>query len=513
MNNNDTRIKNSVKNSLIGLIGQIIGLILNFVSRTIFINILGMDYLGISGLFTNVLSVLSLAELGFNSAITYSMYKPLADKNEDTITALMSLYKKTYNIIGVIVAVIGVMIIPFLDIIAKGANNVENIILIYILFLLNSVISYFFSYKAAIITADQKNYIVIINQYIFQIIRIIIQTITLILTHSYILYLIIQVSSIFIENLFISKKSDKLYPYLKKNKTKILDIKIKSKIIKNVKAMICHKIGSVAVIGTDNILISAFIGVYWVGIYSNYLLIITAIKNIVNQIFTAITASIGNLNAIETREKQQEVFNNVLFMNFIVYGNCSIILMILINPFIKIWIGNEFVMNYYIVFVIIVNFYITGMRKTTLTFKDAYGLFWNDRFKPLFEAVINLIVSIIMLKIFGIIGVFIGTLASTILTGFWIEPYIVYKYGFKASVNKYFEKYLRYGGVTIITGIISNYLTNWINTNNILCIFIKGIFLAFIINSIFILCFINSNELKYFIRLISKMLSIKPKQI
>lgn len=509
MSNNNTRTKNSIKNSLTGLIGQILGLILNFVSRTIFIKVLNMDYLGVSGLFTNVLSVLSLAELGFSSAIIYSMYKPLADKNEDTISALMNLYKKTYSIIGGIVAGIGIIIIPFLGIITKGMDNIENITLIYVLFLINSVISYFFSYKAAIITADQKNYIVTFNQYFFQIIKILVQTIVLLLTHSYILYLIIQIISTFIENLVISIKANKLYPYLRKNKTKFLDIKIKLEIIKNVKAMICHKIGSVVVIGTDNILISSFVGVYWVGIYSNYLLIITAIKNIVNQMFTAITASIGNLNALETREKQEEVFNNVLFMNFMIYGNCSIVLMILINPFIKIWIGNEFVMNYDIVFLIIINFYVTGMRKTALTFKDAYGLFWNDRFKPLFEAIINLVVSIIMLKLFGIIGVFIGTLTSTILTGFWIEPYIVYKYGLKSSVSKYFKRYFIYGGVTIIAGIISSYLTAWINTNNIVCIFIKGVFLIFIINFIFLLCFINSNELKYFIRLSNKVLPIK----
>lgn len=505
--NEETRTKNSIKNSIFSLTGQIICVILNFISRTIFINILSVDYLGISGLFKNVLSVLSLADLGLSTAIIYSMYKPLAEKDEYKIRALMNLYKKTYTVIGMIVGIIGIGLVPFLGIIVKDINITDNIILIYLMFLSNSVISYFFIYKKSIIMADQKNYICAIIRYLFQMIRILLQLSILALTHNYILYLLMELICTFLENLSTSIKADRLYPFLKKKDVVKLDDDVKGEIVKNTKAMLLQKIGLIIVDGTDNILISLFIGVYWVGLYSNYLIIIEAIDTTIYQIFTSITASIGNLNVLEGSERQLKVFNRVYFMAFYIFANASIILMLFLNPFITFWIGENFIMSEVIVLLIVINFYISGMRIVTVIFKEAYGLFWSDRYRSLLEAVVNLVISIVLLKKLGIAGVFLGTTISSLFIGSSIETYIVYKQGLKVAVGNYFKKYVIYTVVTVLTYFITSKVILLIDCSNFFLLILRGILALIVINVVFLLVFCRTDEFKYYISLISGLIN------
>lgn len=493
------RTKKSIKNIVFALFGQMLNSVITFISRTIFIYILGSNYLGVNGLFTNILSMLSLAELGVGSAIIYSMYKPLADKDEYKISALMNLYSKAYKIIGIIVAVIGIAIIPYLDYIIKDKPNVDNIILIYILFLFDSVLSYYFAYKRSIIIADQKNYLSTINQQTFNIIKFFGQVTILLLTKNYILYLIVQIICNFSSNVFISIKANKLYPFLKLNKKSELNKSEKSLIFRNVRAMMSHKVGGVVVNSTDNILISSFIGVYWVGIYSNYVMITGMINSVLYQVFTALTASVGNLNVTESKEKSKNIFYITFFLNFWIYSFCSICLWILFNPFITLWVGSEFTLSKGVVFVIIVNFFIVGMRQTTIMYNTTLGLFWNDRFKPWFEAGINLIASVILMKYLGILGVFLGTFISTITTSFWVDPYILYKNSFNSGLGKYFLKYFTYCLVTILSGIIATYLSSYIIGNNLLDLIYRLIICLLIPNIINFILFRNTDEFKYII--------------
>lgn len=491
------RTKKSIKNIAFVIGGQLINALITFVSRTIFIYVLGSDYLGINGLFTNILSILSLTELGLGSAIIYSMYKPLAENDEYKISALMNLYSKTYRIIGVIVAILGLSLIPFLDIIISDKPNVSNLTFIYVLFLLDSVLSYYFSYKRSIIIADQKNYLNTINQQVFNIVKFIGQVIILIISKNYILYLLIQIISNFLSNIFISIKANKIYPYLKVNKDACLDQKEKRLIFRNVKAMMSHKVGGVVVNNTDNILISSFVGVHWVGLYSNYVLISGMINSILYQIFTVLTASVGNLNVTESKEKSKQIFYITLFVNFWIYSLCSICLWILFNPFITLWVGEKYIMTNNIVFIIVLNFFIAGMRQTTIMYNTTLGLFWNDRFKPWFEAGINIVASIIFLKLFGMAGVFLGTFISTILTSFWVDPYILYKYGFNGGLLKYFKKYLVYFIVTIISGGITTYVCSIIVGQTIRALMLKLGVCLIIPNLINLIIFFNTEEFRY----------------
>lgn len=499
------RTKKSIKNIGFALGGQLLNSLITFISRTIFIYILGSDYLGINGLFTNILSILSLAELGVGSAIIYSMYKPLANNDEYRISALMNLYSKAYKIIGAIVAIIGITITPFLDYIINDKPNIDNITFIYLLFLLDSVLSYYFAYKRSIIIADQKNYLSTINQQIFNIIKFLGQVTVLLISKNYILYLGVQILSNFLSNIFISIKADSLYPYLKLNKKAELDKEEKALIFRNVRAMMSHKVGGVVVNSTDNILISSFIGVYWVGIYSNYVMITGMINSVLYQIFTALTASVGHLNVTESKEKSKEIFYITFFLNFWIYSFCSICLWILFNPFITLWVGEKFTLSLNIVFIIILNFFIVGMRQTTIMYNTTLGLFWNDRFKPWFEAGINLVASLFFMRILGIAGVFIGTFISTITTSFWVDPYILYKYSFNSGLKNYFKKYFIYFIVTLFSGSITTYIAANINNNNNIVAFIYKLIICLIVpNLINLIIFYRTYEFKYILLKIIK---------
>ncbi|MCM3118460.1 oligosaccharide flippase family protein [Neobacillus sp. MER 74] len=501
------RTKNSIKNTAYGIAGQLIGTILSFISRTLFINILGASYLGINGLFTNILSMLSLAELGVGSAIIYTMYKPLAEKDQTKIKALMRFYATAYKMIGCIVALLGLILLPFLDYLIKDKPNIPNLTVIYLMFLTNSVVTYFFAYKRSIITADQKNYLNTINQVRFMFIQNIIQITLLILTKNYILYLSVQIICSFISNVSISKKVDKIYPFLNIGKKEYLDKDNKKEIFKNIRAMMSHKIGGVVVNGTDNLLISTYVGVYFVGLYSNYIMIISIINSFIYQAFTAVTASIGNLNALEGKEKSYKIFNDVFFINFWLYGFCSISLWILLNPFIGMWIGNKYIMDNYIVLMIVINFFITGMRQTVIAYNSTLGLFWNDRFKPWFEAIINLIASIILLNRLGIVGVFLGTFISTITTSFWVEPYILYKHAFKKGLNIYMKKYALYTLVTIIAAILTQLACSVITTYTFISIVGRGLICFIIPNLIFAMFFYRTSEFIYLKKILVSLTS------
>ncbi|NSB16554.1 lipopolysaccharide biosynthesis protein [Clostridium beijerinckii] len=504
------RTRNSIKNSLIGILGQLFNIGINFISRTLFIQILGANYLGINGLFTNVLSMLSLAELGIGSAITYHMYKPLANDDREKIKSLMYLYAKSYKIIGLIVGIIGISILPFLDLIINDAPNVDNLSIIYVLFLLNSVISYFFAYKTSITIADQKNYIVTIKQQKYLFFQTIVQIGFLALAKNYIFYLIIQITFTFLLNLSISKRADVLYPFLKEKNIEHLTNDEKGMLFKHVAAMMSHRVGGVVVSGTDNILISSFVGVYWVGIYSNYTMIIGMLNKFIEQIFTAITASVGNLNVKESSEKSYDIYKKIFFINFWIYGFCSICLFILINPFIKLWIGSEYMMSIKIIVIILLNFYITGMRKTTITYNTTLGLFWNDRYKPWIEAIINLVASITLISKLGIVGVFLGTFTSTVTTSLWVEPYILFKHGFNKKLRNYFSKYILYAFVTIIAAFITNEATSLCRYSNIYLDFVIKLLICITIpNIVFLLFFIKSYEFGYIKELILEFIRKK----
>lgn len=491
------RSKSSAKNLVVALIGQAFGLIISFIARIIFVKFLSDEYLGLNGLFTNLLTMLSLVELGVGSALVYSLYKPLADGDNEKVKSLMDLYRKAYNIIGGVVLIIGILFIPFYRYLISEVPSISHLDFIYILFVLNTAISYFYSYKRSLIICDQKRYIATIYRYVFYFLLNVFQIIVLFLTHNYILYLITQVVFTWLENICISIKADRMYPYLKDKNIKKLDKKELNTISKNVRAMLFHKIGGVVVNSTDNILISKLVGLIAVGMYSNYYLITSALDTITAQFFNAITASVGNLGACTNSKKVKETFNTTFFLNYLIYGVITVCLLILFNPFIEVWLGKKYLFDFGVVLVITICFYLKGIRKTCLTFKDALGLFWQDRYKPIIESIINLVASIILGIKYGVLGIFMGTIISTVTTSLWIEPYVLYKYYFKENIIDYLYRFIKYTLVVVLTYLIVQKIVILISINGILGLLIKGVVSLILSILIMTIVFIKTNEIKH----------------
>ena len=490
------RTKNSIKNLIFALFGQAFGLIISFLGRIVFVKILTDEYLGLNSLFTNILTMLSLVELGVGSAIVYSLYKPLAVNDKEKIKSLMFLYKKAYTLIGIIIMLLGIISLPFYRYLINEVPDIKNLDLIYFLFVLNTSVSYFYSYKRSLIISDQKRYIATIYRYGFYFILNVVQIIVLLITKNYLLFLIVQVIFTWLENVFVSIKADKMYPYLKEKKVEKLKTTELKKIKQNINAMLFHKIGGVVINSTDNILIAKFIGLVSVGLYSNYYLIINALEIIIIQFFNAIVASIGNLGATRKNSEVKETFDITLFINFVIFGVSSICLLILFNPFIKIWLGKKYVFDFSIVLVIVICFYLKGIRKTCLTYKDALGFFKEDKYKPVIESIINLVSSIILAKYLGLLGIFLGTVISTLTTSIWIEPYVLYKHYFKTSIMDYFKRVFKYVLVTIISYLVTLTLCNLVNINEMVNLIIKLIICLIIPIILYIICFRKTEEFK-----------------
>lgn len=456
------RTKNAIRNLIVAWAGQLALLLCTFVSRSVFVKILSTEYLGISGLFSNILSMLSLVDLGIGVSIAYYLYEPLANKDEKKICQLMNYFKKIYTTIGVIVFIIGVVLTPFLEWFIKEDLTIPHIRFIYVLYVLDSALTYFSAYKTSLINADQKNYIVSFYHNAIRVIQTILAIGLLVVTKDYIAYYSVTLVATVIYNVMITRKANKLYSFLKQNKLEVIDADMKDKIKKNTIAMMCHKIGNVLVNSTDNLLISKFVSIVSVGLYSNYSMILINLNKIVGQIFSAMTASIGNFNVSESDEKKEKLFYTLFFMDFEIYNFCSICLFVLFNPFIVLWLGDKYVMSQTIVLIIVLNNYLQGVRKVVLSFKDACGLFQNDKYKALAESAINLVVSIVLVKYWGIAGVFIGTTVSFVLTCLWIEPLVLFKHGLNASLWKYFKVYILYFVELLVCVGLSYYIASFI---------------------------------------------------
>lgn len=487
-----SRTYNSIKNIVFSLGNQIAIMFLNFFSRAIFIQVLGAEYLGINGLFSDILMMLSLADLGLGSAMIYSFYKPLKENDNIKIVALVNFYRKIYRIIALAVAIIGISLIPFLNDLVNIENPIENLKLYYILFLINSVVSYLFVYKSSVINADQKGYILSTYSTVINIIRIILQTIFLFVTKNYIIYLIIQIFSTFINNLFISYKADKIYPFLKGDNK--LSSEEEKNIFLNIKAVFLYKISGVLINGTDNILISTIVGTVFVGYYSNYNMIISTISRFITTIFSSLNASIGNLMLEEDFEKKYEVFKLLQMFSFIIGIICTICLYILINDFIILWIGENYILDNFTLIAILANFYLSCVLPPIWSYREATGLFIKTKYVMLMTALINIILSVLLGLKFGIGGIILASALAKLSTYFWYEPILLFKTYFNESVKEYFRLHLINFTILLTTSFVTVKITKSILVTGWLSLILKAI-IVFTIPTLICLCiFVRTKE-------------------
>lgn len=405
------RIKNSIINVLISMLAQSTTVILGFITQKIFIGILGTEILGINGLFSNVISMLAIAELGMGTAVIYNLYKPIAEKNEKKIRQLMNFYKSCYRIVATTIVILGLAIMPFISFFVGEVNTSYNIYIIYIVFLLDTVISYLFAYKRSILYADQKNYIINIIHVLYLILTNVSQIIVLQTTQNYIVYLAIRTIMRLLENVLINIITIRKYPYIKEKEKENLDKKEKTTFYKGLKGLVLHKVSWIVIGGTDNLVISGCVGINWVGIYSNYLLITNTIEQFVAQMFSSITGSVGNLLAKETKEKAYEVYKRADIFQFVICSTATVEIFCASEAFIKIWLGDsKFLLPTITVFCISIAFFLSAIRRNICVFKDAAGIFYEDRIFALIATIINIIFSIVLAIFIGINGVIIGTI-------------------------------------------------------------------------------------------------------
>ena len=425
------------KNILYGYISTVISSVFSIITRTIFVYVLGAEYLGVSGLFSNVLGVLSFTELGIGSAIVFSLYKPIAENDNEKIKSLISLYKRAYRLIAIVVTMIGLIIIPFLDYLVNTDIPMSEIRVYYIIFLFNTVSSYFVTYKTSYVSALQKEYIVTNTTTIGTIVTNVIQIIFLVAGGNYLSYLLIAAIIGLLQKILTVMYLNKKFPILTENDVKPLDTETKNIIWKNVKALIIHKIGDVSVNQTDNIIISAFVNTTAVGLLSNYTTLNTLVSMFTNRFFSSFTASFGNMLAKESVEKQKKIFDIYDLLGFWIYGFVLIAFVTLSQPFVQLWLGKKLLLDNVTMILYFVSLYLAGMTFIPYNFKVAAGRFNEDKWVAFCQAVVNLVVSIIAIKLIGLPGVFVGTIISRMIVVI-VRPYIVYKYVLKQSVLYYY---------------------------------------------------------------------------
>ena len=507
------RIFNSIKNIFYSYLSMIPQMFLNFILRYFFIKYLGEEYLGANGLFSNILTILSFAELGIGSAITFSLYKPLAEKDEEKISSLVYLYKKCYFVIAIVVLLGGLCFIPFLPVVTNG-STLPKLKLIYILTLLNTVISYLNADKQSLITADQKRYIVSGTRNILISIQYIFQIIFLILTSNYIIYLEIQIVFQIVLILALEFYTRRNYPFIYKMKAKKISDVEKNNILKNIRAMFMHQVGNILVDNTDNILISTYVGLVQVGIYSNYLLFINALKMAFAQISNATQSSVGNLlSEVNDVEYSFKVFKRMDFMNNMIYWISSVYLFCLLDTAVMIISRNNY-NSISILAVIIINFYINGLRITANQFRNASGTFWNDRYKPIIESIVNIVFSLVLVQYYGVFGVIFATIICRLFVTLPFEQFVVFKHVFNKSFISYYLTTCMRLLLILVIGCLSNYVLSIINVNTSIIVSVMiGFALATIISLVFLLVNWNREEFNFFLELIKKYLNFGIKRI
>ena len=496
---NNSRSKNVALNIAFGYAAQIGILILSFIDRRIFLRFLSVDYLGINGLYSNILTVLSLAELGLDTAVLYSLYKPVADNDIPLINSLLKYFKKIYTALAFGIFFIGLALIPFLRFIVKSDLNSTDLIRFYLLFLVNTVATYFVAHKAAFLSACQEQRIqrlvTLSSNLILQVLHIIV----LLLWQNYYVYVAATVVTTIINNLILNAVCNKIHPHLK---DKLQQVSFDTKPIKNrIYSTFIYKIGGVAINNTDNILISMLVGTAAVGFYSNYYTLIAAVQGFIAIISTSLISGIGNLGASGDKKRQYEVFNLALLFYHFVAALGLAGFSLLFNDVITMWLGAKYLFDFKTVFIIAFNFYITNAITPIWMYREANGLFKEVRYLMLVRAAINIVLSVALGVSLGVFGILLATAISLIVTSFWYEPSVLFSRVFNVPVSEYWIKQAKYFGAACV-GLFLSYFAVLPMANGILWLVLKAVIVVMIVSALFAIAACQSVEFKTAMRIL-----------
>ena len=494
-----SRTAYSLMNMFANVAGYGINILASFICRMVFVRCLAQEYLGVSGLFTNILSMLSLTELGISTAIVYALYKPIAEDDHEKVASLMKFYGTAYKTIGCAVTVFGLALLPFLDvIIGEQPGITDNLHYLYLLYLFNSASSYFFSYRTTILTASQRNYIVVGINYAVVIVQNIIQIVVLITMKNFMAYLIVQILCGLLTNIITSQKAKKDYPYIAQKKVRPLSKEDKQGLAKNVKALVIYKLSGLLVNNTDNIVITYFNGLITTGVASNYTLLTGMISSLLSMIFNSMTASVGNLNAKESDETKYRIFKALNLANFWLYAWGTVGIVVVSGDLVCLLFGENYVLPQSVPIILAINFYMVGMQTAVLNYKSTMGLFRHGQYLLLLTAAINIIGDVVLGSRFGLVGIFAATAISRLFTNTWYEPYAVYKYGLHKNPVQYLWIYLKYLVIVISCTGICYFLCSFLQNTLVIRIVMKIIVCSIVPNLVFICILGRTEEFSYF---------------
>lgn len=494
------RVKYAAKNILFGYISNIATGVLGIVLQKIFIIRLGTTLLGVNSTYTSILSVLSLAELGIGTAINFSLYAPVAKGDKETIKSYMQFYKKAYRIIAIIVAVAGLALVPFLPTLIKdpvGIDNSRDLVNFYLIFLFNTVSSYFVAYKYSLPNAEQKNYIQSNILTITKTATVLVQIVVLLAVSDFYLYLLSAAAIELLQKIFANAYLNKKYPYLKEKNIRKLSKEETKEIKKKTGALVCHKVGDAARLQTDSIIITGFINVTMTGFVDNYNKIINLISNFVNIIFNSVISSFGNLIATESKNKQYSMFRVYRFFASWIYGFSAVGFYMLLTPLVTYIFGENFALSGTVIGAILIDYYFKGERVVLSNYKTAAGVFEQDKLLPLIQGAVNLVISVVLVRNMGLVGIYIGTIVSGLIANIF-RPIIIYKVCFEKSAGEYFMDTCKYMGVSV-AALLLCYLIKILILRNVtlLSMVALGIIVTIIFNGIFFLSFYKTDEFHY----------------
>lgn len=516
MNSGRSRIKNTLMSTVTGMVAYLIVVLLGFVGRSIFIQYLSVDLLGVNGLFSSILQIFSLAELGFATAVGVALYKPLSKGDEKSIAVLMRFYAKVYTCIGFIVLALGAIALPFLQYLIKDFDKVKDIIpldqlrIYFVLFLLSSSASYFFAYKKTLLISDQKKYIVNINMSLISIISRIAQILVVIYLKNFTVYLIVNLASVYLENIIASIIVDKQYPYLKKYKSDRLEPSVKKKLYGDISALSISKLGSVFTSGIVSIIISIAIGIKESGLYSNYLLVTTSIMAVTNVIFEAVTASVGNFVATEEGDKHKVLFKRIYYFSAIWSTLILVGLVVLFDDFIRVWLNEDMVLGKGVSIIMAVHLYIWSMRQISWVLYNAYGLYKHFFYRVFGEIVIFCVLGFLGAYTFGIAGILGAQIIAVLLTQFWVEIYVVSKYALN-SKTLYLSQLAKYLALSLLSLGITYTICYFIPLGGMIGFIVKLFVIVALVLCIFASFTFKSDEMKYYVGLVKRLFAKRSK--
>ena len=491
------RSKATVKNSIWGIAQQIIVCILSLFSRRVMIDTIGVEGVGLNAFLNSVITMLSLAELGIGTAIVYHMYYPIATGDTKKVAQLMQAYKKMYRIIACVIFAVGLSILPFMDKIVNDVNYSRSYVsLIFVLFLMQTTSSYLFTYKRSMLSADQKQYIITVFDLAYKVITILLGIAILWLTKELAYYIIMLIVCTVAENIFISRKTDKLYPYINKEYEKLSKSET-NKIANDVKNIFIGKVSGVITNSTDSVLINIFAGTIKTGLYSNYNIILSTLTATLRQFSDAMRGSVGNLVAVESNMRIDEVLKRLLFIMYFVSSICVCCLTGLIDPFITLAFGTGLHLSRFTVYICIANLYMSAITIPVYSMVSAAGLFKYDKYISVCGSAINLVLSFVLGKKLGISGILIGT-TSTYTVQFILKIIILYKKFLKIRCAPVFIKSILYTAAAFAQCALTEYVILNINIFNLYVKFIVSAVICVIIPVVFnVLMYYKTNEFKY----------------